>query len=374
MYTGMSSECQERLASGSWTMKPHVIITSAGGSILNDLPISAGLVTSDATSQVRRTATLTADPKYWPSSPADLLAPYGSKASIFYSVKLSRGRWEDVPLGVFYLDEGSRARPYSSGSGVTVTLSDASSRVAESRLTAPLQTAVGVLVVNQIKALVQGALPAVGYTDLTGSTQVLPQVIIDKERWADGIEAFSDSIGAETFFDVFGNAVTRLTPTLANTPVWTLYIGDRGNIVTDTDDLSRANVFNQWVISSAPADGTTAPISVVVQDTNPASPTYVGGPFGIRTRYYSTANATTSPQLTAIGQSFLSRFDGFAIVPQYTTLVNPALEAGDVLPVVVGESNSDPFTTIILDTVTVPLTPGDLQTLTARANQLPEES
>lgn len=329
-----------------------------------DLPIAGGSVTADATSMVRRTATILADPAHWPRSPQDLLAPYGSYCQVDYGIVLPSGDTEWVPLIFGLLDSAQRQRPLSGSGEVTVSLVDLSAQVAEDRFDTPTQTVSGATVVAEITRLIHETLPNVTVTDRTGSTQLAPVLDMERERWRDGVEKLAEAIAAEVYFDQQGVAVIRPVPTLDDPPVWRVTSGEMGNLLTARDTLSRQRVYNRVIVSGQRSDG-TAPAYAVVTDTT--SPTYWGGPFGKRPRFYTSPLLTTNGQCTTTGQSLLARAQGAGVVVEHETLVNPALEPGDV---VVGDDG----TTYILDRLTTPLTPEGTQPLDTRSDDLPPET
>jgi hypothetical protein len=338
--------------------------------VLPDLPIAGGQVDADATSQVRRSATLLVDPHYWPASPTDLLAPFGSEATIDYGIVLADGNIEWVPLGRFSLDDTSRTRPPSGSAEITVKLVDRSARVAEDRLDAPTQTVSGATVVAEIRRLIQDTLGvAVDVIDNTGSTQIAPVTEIDRDRWADGVEVLADAIGAEVFFDRLGSGVIRPQPTLADTPVWLVTVGEDSMLLTAKDRLTRDGVYNRVIAAGQRTDGST-PVFALVSDTDPLSPTYYGGPFGKKSRYFSSSLLTTVPQCTTAATALLNRATGLGVQIEMEQLVNPALEPGDVIGVLQDDGT---VTTHIVDKVPIPLTPDGTQALGTRSNDLPPE-
>ncbi|MDQ3578540.1 MAG: DUF5047 domain-containing protein, partial [Actinomycetota bacterium] len=195
-----------------------------------EVGLSDGEVVADSRSQVRRTATVVADPRLWPASPIDLLAPYGSEMIIEYGIVLRNGSTQWVPLGRFRLNDVERERPRTDG--LTVQLVDRSAAVADDRLDAPIQTVAGALTVTEIRRLITEALPDVTVLDRTGSTQIAAVLEIQRDRWADGVEKLSDALAAETFFDPVGVGVIRPQPTLADAEAWELTTGARGTIIT----------------------------------------------------------------------------------------------------------------------------------------------
>lgn len=334
------------------------------------LPISGGSVSVDATSANRRTATISVSGALWPASPTDLLSPLGSELQIDYGIVLPGQGIEWVPLIRGVLDKDERQLPTSSGDGsITLSLTDRSLRVQEDRLLAPMQTTSGATVVNQITSLIQGTLPSVVVTDQTGSAQIAPVLDIARDKWTDGIEALATSIGAELVFDPQGNCVIRPVPTLAANPVWTIASGSGGVLVSVDEVQSRENVYNAVVVSGQTSDG-TAPVTATVYDTDPTSPTQWGGAFGHKPRFYSSPLLTTTAACQTAGAALLARATGMCANVTLQAICNPALDAGDVIAVVVGNT----VALHIIDTMTIPLKASDTQQITTRSNNLPAES
>ncbi|WP_162834747.1 DUF5047 domain-containing protein [Amycolatopsis circi] len=332
-----------------------------------------GEVNVDSGSQVRRSATLVTDPALWPVSPRDLLTPFGSTCALWRGIvipELPEPEW--IPLGVFFLDKSKRGRAADSRTAVSIDLVDPSAHIAEDKFDAPMQTAEGATYIGGIKQLIWGTLgqdyPVIDYT---GSTRVAPVMEIEKERWGDGIEKLADAIGAEVFFDQIGQVIVRPVPTLADAPVWYARTGSGGNVLTTDEQWTRDDVWNRWVINGERSDGSES-VHVVIEDTDPNSPTWVGGPFGKRTRFYSSPVITSPGQGTAVGSAFLSKTKGLACTVDFSLVVNPALTAGDVIELddtELGRANH------IIDKLTIPLTASGSLTCSTRSDVvLPAES
>jgi hypothetical protein len=325
------------------------------------LPISDGQVVGDATSSVRWTGTLQADPTYWPQSPTDLLAPWGSEVLIEYGIGLRTGDFEWVPCGRYRLARTSRDRP--APDDTTVQLVDRSKVVADDRFDAPTQTVSGALTTVEIRRLIQETLgTGVAVVDQTGSAQVAAQIELPRERW-DGVETLALSIGAEVYFDRLGAGVIRPQPVLSSSWVWQIRTGPTANIVAADDVLDSEPVYNRWLVVGR--DG----ISAVVTDDDPTSPTRWGGPFGKKSRRYSSDTLTTTGMCTTAGQALLARSKGAAVQVSYTNFVNPAADPGDVWMAV----DEDVTRLIILDRVPIPLGPEGTQQIGTRSVDLPPE-
>jgi hypothetical protein len=348
-------------------MQARAIVSSPGYGVL-EVPISGGAVDIDATSKTRRSATLQADPRWWPRSPTDLLSPYGSVCQVDYGVVLPAGGTEWVPLMRGYLDETSRTRPVTSSGDITVKLVDPAARVAEDRLDVPAQTIANATAVSEIARLVKETLgPGIEIVNQSGSSAVASVIVIERERW-DAVEKLADFLGAEAFLDPVGRLVIRPQPTLDQIPVWTVRTGNSGNLLTAKDRLSREQVYNRVVASGQRTDGVPAVYATATDTTSPAR---YGGPFGRKPRFYTSELLTTAAQCQATADALLARVRGIAAQIEIEVLVNPALDVGDVLTVLdpeLGESRH------IIDKVSIPLTPDGTQSITTRSDELPTET
>lgn len=365
----LSTAAQNVLAGGH-KIDLRATATNANFGSVSGIPVSGGSVTVSATSQTRRTGQVeVADPAYWPTSALSILSPLGSELLVEYGIVIPGQATEWIPLIQGVITDVNRARPTNSGSGVfTVALADRSTKVAQARFDQPTQTVVSATVVAEITRLITQALPTATVTDLTGSSMVAAQLEMERERWADGIEKLADAIAAEVFADPVGTFLIRPQPVLTTTPVWTVTTGDGGAVLTLDEKSTRDLTYNKVVASGQRVD-TTPPAWAAVSDTDPNSPTYTGGPFGTKTRFYVSPLLTTTPQCTTAAAGLLARTTGMHGSVALSLITNPALDAGDVLLVLDGGVTS----THIIDSVTIPLSAKESQRVTTRSLDLPPE-
>jgi hypothetical protein len=363
-------------AAANQLLRSHTILIRCtaiawDGGRVADLPVIGGSVTCDSTSQVRRTGSIEiALASLWPDNPFEILSPLGSEMLIEYGIILPDGRLERVPLMQGPITSIQRTIP-STGqeAALKVTVEDSSSKVAEARFDQPTQTVAGATAVAEIKRLINEVLPGVGITDKTASTKINPILDMERDRWADGIEKIADSIGAEVYCNALGDFVIRPEPLDTDPVVWTFGGGDESIVVTRNDEWTRDLTYNRVVASGQRTDG-TPPVYAIVSDTNPLSATYYGGPFGIKTRFFSSPLLTTVAQCTSAGNSLLARVRGNHLNVSLTNVTNPALEAGDVIRLRVGGTD----TLHIIESVTIPLSPGTSQDIKTRSPAIPEET
>jgi hypothetical protein len=353
---------------GSHTVTVRATAYSAHGGQVPDLPVTSGVVTIDSRSQTRRTATVGfGDADLWPEDAFSILSPIGSELMLEAGIVLSSGiEW--IPLIYGPIVDTSRNRPSDNTAAIEVKVADRSLKIAEARFDQPTQTIAGATTVAEISRLITDVLPTVSVVDTTGSTKVAPQLDMERERWADGVEKLADSIGAEVFADATGNFIIRAEPDITDPVVWVVTAGDGGILITESDQYSRDLVYNRVVASGQRVDG-TPPVFAVSSDNVVTSPTYIGGPFGVKTRFYASPLLTTIPQCQSAADSFLARVTGRHLNVSFDTIVNPALEAGDILQLVI-DGRSE---THIIDQVSIPLTPGATQQIKTRSLDLPSE-
>lgn len=366
MWT-MSATAQQIITTSHQISIRATATTAALGSVT--VPVSGGSVTADATSQVRRTATITiADPTLWPANALDVLSPLGSELFVEYGIVIPGQGVEWIPLVTGVITDVERSTPASQG--LQVTLADRSSKVEEDEFVSPSQIGGGsTTYVQALASLTQHLYPTVTVIDTTGNTTVCPQLDVQKSRWSEGVEQITVAIAAEAYFDQTGRLVVRPQPTLAGTIVWQANIGAGGVIVSEVSGQKRELVYNQVIASGMRSDGTT-PVYAIAQDTDPTSPTVYGGPFGAKTRRYASALLTTQPAALAAAQALLERTRGEQATVTLTTVTNPALEPGDVFAV----NTPTAHTLYVVDKVTIPLEPGNAQEITTRSKVLPPGS
>lgn len=338
--------------------------------------LTGGSVTCDSKSQVRRKGTVElAAPNLFPDLPEAALSPLGGELRVEYGIVIPRVGVEWVPLIHGPIQEASatlvRAAPGSAKrvSGLSVPVSDRAQSVADDRLTAPMQTISGALAVAEIARIVSQTLPLVEVVDLTGgNTVVAPSLTVEKDRWQDGVEKLADAAGVEAYFDQLGRFVIRPTPTLDDPAVWRIDAGEGGVLIKADLKRTRDQVYNGVAVSGESTSGST-PVTALVTDDDPASPTRWGGPFGKKVRYYTSPLIVTVDQAQAVGRTMLERVRGYATTVNITAIPNPALEGGDVIEVDLGDGLIQRH---IIDQVPVSLTPGE-QALTTRSIELPAE-
>jgi hypothetical protein len=340
----------------------------AGVLVRADLPIAGGSVSIDATSDVRRQLDLSvADPTLAPvaGDTSGPLTPFGTELFVRRGVAFPDGTVEWVPLGWFRV----QAVTASLSAGVVrVQGVDRSRAVADAKFLTPTQSVTTNTIPNEIKRLVQGALPTAVFVDMTGVTSATPELIWEQERWA-AINDLARTIGAECFFNADGQCVLRTVPGVDSAVSWYVDAGETGVLVEGSQDTSRESTYNGVVAVGERTDN-FAPYSATVTDDNPSSPTYWLGPYGQVPYFYTSASITTLTQAQSAATGLLARTKGLTRQVSLSSVPNPALDAGDVIQVVFPDASYERH---VVDSLSIPLDPSEAMPIGTRSTDPTKE-
>jgi hypothetical protein len=197
---------------------------------------------------------------------------------------------------------------------------------------------------------------------------------------AAAIEEMATALAAEVIVDAVGQVVMRPLPQIGTTSVWTVDAGSSGVMLSADRDTVSSDVRNVVQVISTATDGTAVFAPVYVWDNDSTSPTYAGpdpvnnpagaGPFGVRP-YRLTSSAFADPQQAHdAGVARLGLVSGQRSSLTITSMVNPGLEYGDTISVLLPP---DPITGVrvteahLVESVTIPLAVDGVQAITTRS-------
>jgi len=352
----------------SHNVRVQVDAYRAGILVQSDLPVGGGSVTIDATSDVRRQLDLSiADPSLAPAagSTTGPLAPFGTELFVRRGIAFPDGSVEWVPLGWFRVQQVSASL---SVGVVRVQCVDRSRTVADAKFLTMTQSVTANTIPNEIKRLVQGAIPTATFIDQTGSTTMTPELMWESERWA-AITDLARSIGAECFFDANGNCVLRSVPSIDSAVSWYVDAGASGVLVEGSRETSRESTYNGVVATGERTDN-FAPYSATVTDNNPSSPTYWLGAYGQVPYFYTSASITTLTQAQSAASGLLARTKGLTRQVSLSSVPNPALDAGDVIQVVFPDASYERH---VVDSLSIPLDPSEAMPIGTRSTDPTKE-
>ncbi|MFE3122369.1 DUF5047 domain-containing protein [Streptomyces hydrogenans] len=315
----------------SHTVVTQVTLFRTDG-VIEELEHTGGSVTVDRSSAVRRTCTVTlADPSLIPRTDTDRLSVYGARLRIARGIDYGDGSRELVPLGVFRVDEIGGDRDVGP---VTLAGKSLEILIMDDKLTAPWR-ATGTAV-NAVSALIQRTIPdAVIDSSAAVDAAIGPRTWdIETDPWQAIVE-LAAVIGCEVYCDpdsVF--VIAPLPDLLSVAPAWTIAAGEGGAYVQATRKVTADGVFNGVLARGESTEAATAPVSALVVDSDPGSPTYWGGAYGHRPTFYTSATLTTTSACTAAATLKLREARAPNSSADITALPNPALAPGDVVRVV----------------------------------------
>lgn len=326
--------------SGSHRMVSRARIVPAGltgvtpdpALVLATLNIESGSVTLDSTAAVRGTLDVSCDGVLWPASATDPLTPYGNELFVERGVVFGDGSREWVSQGYYRIDSIEQAdAPHGA---IEISGSDRSAGIADARIPYPLTFAAGATADSVIQALVLGAYPWASFDlDPSLGTSVLGAAQVTTDDRAGFLTDIITSYGMVGYWDYRGIFVVSVPPSTSS-PVATIAAGRGGVLSTLSRTLNRDSVYNAVVASGEQLSDDTAPVSAMVVDDDPSSPTYWFGAFGQVPQFYSSSFLTTPPQCYSAAQSILSQSTGLPYSVDFGQVPNPALEPLDPIQLV----------------------------------------
>jgi hypothetical protein len=284
-------------------------------------------------SRVSRTMQFTVHESLYPILVTAMLAPYGNIVRAYsgiefvdgdrrYSWQVFGGRIQDVVWD-------------SASATVQVTCADFAADVVDNGFLRPENSNVGQLCTEQIKSLIVDGVPSATFGTSDTFSNVMPQLTWESDRGA-ALDEIGQSLGA--FWYPLANeqfVIRRIPWTVAGAPVVTLTDGQGGVITRFRVGRSRSEVYNAIAVTGERADGTT-PVYAQALDSDPASPTYVLGPFGRRTRQVHLQSTITQGQAQSVANDLLQSSKALTESWDVSIFPDASLELGDVVEIDAG--------------------------------------
>lgn len=297
-----------------------------------DLNIIDGTVTLDGTAGVRGSIDVLVEEPWPDTATVQDLVPYGTEVAVSRGVIFGNGVIERCPLGIFRLTI-SEQQDAPKGT-IRLTGQDRMQAIIDGDLESPTTYAATALVGAVVEALVQEVLPGqlIEWDDATVTAQLGVKTIVQEDRFA-FLDDLVRSFGKIWYFDHRGILIVKTPPDPA-VPVLTVASGPETGVLTAISRiLTRENVYNAVVATGESLDSIAAK-RAVARDTNPASVTFWGGPFGKVPLQYSSPKIRTDAQALAAANAELSKVTGLPYTIDFQMVPNPALEPFDVVSVV----------------------------------------
>ena len=299
-----------------------------------------------------------------PAAAGDPLAPSGAELRVWRGLLLDDGP-ELVPLATmrFVVVEANWPR-------LELECYDRAWTIAGATIEDTLTVAAGTNYVTAIEQVLASAWGPGLPTNFPDTDETTPALAYEAEAdpWAIARE-LAANLGSQLFFDPMG--VCQMVPevdTATEPPVWVF--DDR-----DDDDLMLGGTAATWdgtgpnaVIVIGENSDTGVAFRGVAYDLDPASPTQYGGAYGRRPLFLRDEKVTTQFQATMRARKELLRRLGISQQVTVNSMVNPALEVGDVVEV---HSERRKLAQLcILERFGVPLRASGTMALETRARQV----
>lgn len=312
------------------------------------VPLYSGSLSATLASQVTRQLSFATDEALWPLLTTDLLAPYGNEVYAFqgvyngagvpYEWQTFRGRINEVTLA----EDGS----------LNVFCLDRAADVNDSGFVLPENSNTGNAVTEEFKRLVRDGVADATFGAFDTITTNTPALVWESDR-ASACDDLAEAAGAYWYALANGDYVIRIVPWTVERPsVLTIADGEGGTIASAEPTLSRENVFNVVTVVGERADG-TAPVYATISDQVVSSPTYVNGPFGVKSKLIQAQAAQNFGQALSIAKTSLRQAKALTQAWTVLTTADPALELGDVLTI---QARNLPSVTQVVAAFTLPLT------------------
>ncbi len=364
----------------SHTVVSRVDLVSSTGVTTTVYPVD-GSVTVDARRAVRRTVSLRFvdyDGTLVPTVASSPLSPFDGTMRVYRGIQYGTGVREYVPLGVFYMTDVTVAVD-ESGVVIDVEGEDLArlaldrrwSNIRRPNLSQNLRDLLIALVgtegfykgVPTQIATTSMVMPSTHRVALGASTNQMP--------WED-ILLVAQAAGFEAWFDVDGRFIAEPHPPLdlSSSESATYVAGEGSTLLGVERRLTLEGVLNRVSIkgegSGIPRDPVTGVLPQgVAEDTNPSSPTNTTL-IGPRTVEISTPIISTAARANAVASLLLPQYIGQPI--SFAAVPDPRLDARDIVRVTDERIGVD--TTVVVDTIDMPLGPSGSMTVTGRAATL----
>lgn len=332
------------------------VLDGATGDVLAELDtVENGSVTLDSSAAIRGRCELSIIDDglrdLIPFTPQDMLAPYGNEIRLGRGIRYPDGTAEAISLGVFRL---RNVNPDDTGSSTTIHITglDRWSRITDARFEETWVIPAGTNVVEAIRLTVQATYPDCPL-DLGTTNFTTPQRI--GERGGDRgvfIQELATSIGSELYFDGTGTLVRRPIALATDNNRWTVSEGEGGALLRVGRPWDVERIYNKVITSGEPQDG-SPPVCASAEDNNPFSPTFYGGKFGQRPRFYVSQLITAQEQAALTSAGILAKSLGSSQQVTFDQMVDPTMEPGKVVRIMRERLGLDEKH--VLDTLTIPL-------------------
>lgn len=286
-----------------------------------------GGLTASLNSQVTRQLQFSVPYEMYPVEPTDLLAPFGNEIRAFRGVRLGDG--SDMYTWQVFRGRIRQVRQYSTGN-VTIMCTDRAADVVDNQFVTPQNSQTSNTVSQEFVRLVSDAMADATF-GLSDPFPLLVKPLTWELNRGSALDEMALSVGAVWYSLANGDFVLRRYPwTQVSTPVVTLTDAPGGTINYWEAARDRNSIYNVVTITGERLTG-DAPVYGTASDTNVASPTFVGGGFGVRSLLDRLQTPSTPGGVVSAAQQRLA----VSIAPieafQIRCIPDASMELGDVV-------------------------------------------
>lgn len=278
-------------------------------------------------------------------------------------------RDELLPLGVFNLNDTEIQDGYD-GLSLELSGSDRSRRVSRNRWEKTYVVYAGANVADVIRRIISDRLPGTQF-NFASTTEIVGTLFFGEDSnndpWQNALD-LALGAGMELYFDAYGICCLRPEPNPDVDPVvWTFEDQINPTIIDLRRRVTDENTYNRVVVIGE-GSSVDAPVRGEAEDLDPASPTYVLGPYGRSTLIVRSDKVITTQQAQRAAEAILLRQKGATEEIELQVVPNPALEGGDIMAV--DRSLSQVRGNFIVDSMQIPFGPLDPMRIISRRQRL----
>lgn len=296
------------------------------------VPVIDGTVTLDASAAVRgRCDIQVADPDWIPTVAGDRLSPFGAELELRRGLYLPDGTTETVALGRFGIED-AEITDDGTGATVRVTALDRAERVSKAKFEDAYQVDAGTDFTDAILDIVSTAFAAVetaeGFDTASSLALGVPVTALPGDDAWEFAQGLATTIGQRLYFD--GDGLLTLRPYSDSQVVTEITEGENGVLLTVSRQWSRTSSFNRVIVTGETAQDDTT-YRGEATDTDPASPTFYGGPFGNVPEFRTYPQITSDSHAQDVAEAILAQEIGAPSNVSFGMIPNPALEPDDTV-------------------------------------------
>lgn len=273
-----------------------------------------------------------------PTTVASLLHPLsGNRVKLYRGIRFANGTEEYCPCGYFVVVDAETTRN-KDGLRTDLSLIDLSQLISEYGFNAEYVVAVGTNYKTAMSALITSPLPSQpqAHADITAVT---PQLVFDVgDDRLEKLQTMAADVAHQQYMDPNGTSVIKLLPRIdVDASVFTYVASGKVIVSQVTNALTRRDTKNHIIVRGE-STSNTAPVQGSAWDSNSSSATYAGAPPGTGFSFYApelliSEYITTTTQADSVAAAKLRQKLGVNQKVTVTGIVNPALEAGDIVTV-----------------------------------------